>query len=73
MKPNFHYAVHYPDQVRDFGPVYSFWNFLGERLNKVLKNFNSNGWLGGQLEVSMMRSFARDSQLQNMVSHSPFL
>lgn len=72
MKPNSHWAVHYPDQIADFGPVYCFWNFLGERLNKVLKNFNSNGWVGGRLEVSMMRAFQRDVQVEALVRSSYF-
>ncbi|KAJ7755298.1 hypothetical protein DFH07DRAFT_773413 [Mycena maculata] len=57
MKPNHHWAVHIPDQILDHGPVYSFWAVLSERLNKILKNLNSNNWTGGQLEVSMMREF----------------
>ncbi|KAJ7782582.1 hypothetical protein DFH07DRAFT_864942 [Mycena maculata] len=57
MKPNHHWCVHIPDQVRDYGPLYSFWAFLMERLNKVLKNLNSNNWAGGLLEVSMVREF----------------
>ncbi|KAJ7114850.1 hypothetical protein C8R44DRAFT_880917 [Mycena epipterygia] len=59
MKPNHHWAVHIPDQILDYGPVYTFWAFLTERLNKVLKNLNSNNWTGGRLEVSMMREFHR--------------
>ncbi len=67
IKPNNHWGVHLPNQLRDFGPVYAFWTFLGERLNKLLKTFNNNSRKGGQLEVSMMRSFGRDVQLQHMV------
>ncbi|KAF7367179.1 hypothetical protein MSAN_00977800 [Mycena sanguinolenta] len=63
MKPNHHWAVHIPDQIRDFGPVYSFWAFLTERLNKILKNLNSNNWTGGRLEASMMREFHRSASL----------
>ncbi|EIW73973.1 hypothetical protein CONPUDRAFT_40430, partial [Coniophora puteana RWD-64-598 SS2] len=59
LKPNFHWAVHLSDQIRDFGPVYNFWAFLSERLNKVLKSFNVNNWTGGQVEISMMREFSR--------------
>ncbi|KIK78458.1 hypothetical protein PAXRUDRAFT_28616 [Paxillus rubicundulus Ve08.2h10] len=54
MKPNFHWAVHLAQQIRDYGPVYNFWAFLSERLNKVLKSSNSNNWTGGQIEISMM-------------------
>ncbi|KAF7368204.1 hypothetical protein MVEN_00140000 [Mycena venus] len=65
MKPNHHWAVHVPDQLDDFGPVYNFWAFLTERLNKLLKNLNSNNWTGGELEVSMMREFHRNAALDS--------
>lgn len=68
MKPNHHWAIHVPDQVLDYGPLYSIWAFLTERLNKVLKNLNSNNWSGGLLEVSMMREFHRMAQLDGLVS-----
>jgi hypothetical protein len=68
MKPNHHYSVHLPEQLRDFGPVYEFWTFLTERLNKILKSYNSNSWGGGHLEVSMMRHFDREVRVQNLVS-----
>ncbi|KIJ06469.1 hypothetical protein PAXINDRAFT_91934 [Paxillus involutus ATCC 200175] len=67
MKPNFHWAVHLAQQIRDYGPVYNFWAFLSERLNKVLKSSNSNNWTGGQIEISMMREFARGSRLDSLV------
>lgn len=68
MKPNHHWAVHLPDQITDFGSVYNFWSFLTERLNKVLKNLNSNNWNGGQIEISMMREFHRSTQTEHLVS-----
>lgn len=67
MKPNHHWAVHIPDEIMDFGPMYSFWAFLTERLNKILKNMNSNNWTGGRLEVSMMREFHRNAGLDAVV------
>jgi hypothetical protein len=67
LKPNHHWAVHIPDQVLDYGPVYGFWSFLTKRLNKVLKNLNSNNWSGGLLEVSMVREFHRMAQLDGLV------
>ncbi|KAG2123732.1 hypothetical protein DEU56DRAFT_745134 [Suillus clintonianus] len=66
MKPNFHWAVHLAQQIRDYGPVYNFWAFLSERLNKVLKSSNSNNWTGGQVEISMMREFMRAGQIDSM-------
>ncbi|EIW75570.1 hypothetical protein CONPUDRAFT_65494, partial [Coniophora puteana RWD-64-598 SS2] len=68
LKPNFHWAVHLTEQIQDFGPVYNFWAFLSERLNKVLKNSNVNNWKGGQIEISMLREFSRASRLNALVS-----
>jgi hypothetical protein len=69
MKPNFHWAVHLEEQIRDFGPVYNFWTFLSERLNKLLKSSNSNNWTtGGPLEISMMRKFIRGIRMDALVS-----
>ncbi|KAJ7611135.1 hypothetical protein DFH06DRAFT_1373949 [Mycena polygramma] len=68
LKPNHHWAVHIPDQILDYGPVYGFWAFLTERLNKVLKNLNSNNWSGGLLEVSMVREFQRMAQLDGLLN-----
>lgn len=67
MKPNHHWAVHLGDQLRDFGPVNGFWTFLSERLNKTLKNYNSNNHQQGQLEASMLRAFDRDVQIRAIV------
>jgi hypothetical protein len=47
--------------------VYNFWAFLTERLNKLLKNLNSNNWTGGLLEVSMMREFHRNAAVDSAV------
>ncbi|KAH9918949.1 hypothetical protein B0H21DRAFT_702299 [Amylocystis lapponica] len=68
LKPNHHYSMHVAAQIRDFGPVYNFWAFLPEHLNKVLKGFHLNNWSGGELEVSMMRAFLRSASLHNMIS-----
>jgi hypothetical protein len=68
MKPNHHYAVHLPQQLHNFGPVYEFWTFFTEHLNKILKNYNSNFWGGGWLEISMMQSFNRKVRVHNLVS-----
>ncbi|KAJ7589521.1 hypothetical protein C8J56DRAFT_1004280 [Mycena floridula] len=74
MKPNQHWVVHSPDQIRDYGPVYNFWEFLTECLNKVLKNMNmnSNNRPGGRQEVSMMREFSRKSRVEALVCKVPF-
>ncbi|KAF8578426.1 hypothetical protein K439DRAFT_1621346 [Ramaria rubella] len=68
LKPNYHFSVHLPAQIRDYGPVYGFWCFLDECLNKLLKSFKSNNWGNGNLEVSMMRGWGRDVQIRDMAS-----
>ncbi|KAJ7790616.1 hypothetical protein B0H14DRAFT_3161315 [Mycena olivaceomarginata] len=68
MKPNHHWSVHIPDQVVQYGPLNGFWAFLTERLNKILKNLNSNNWTGGRLEVSMMREFHRSSRITSVLN-----
>ncbi|KIK79556.1 hypothetical protein PAXRUDRAFT_28387 [Paxillus rubicundulus Ve08.2h10] len=66
MKPKFHWAVHLQQQILDYGPVYNFWAFLSEHLNKVLKGSNLNNWIGGQIEILMMREFVRGSQIDSL-------
>lgn len=68
MTPNMHWCVHIPDQILDYGPVYGIWCFLGERLNKLLKNYNVPNWNGGRLELSMMRALHRDCRIIRIVS-----
>jgi hypothetical protein len=67
MKPNHHWAIHIFDQIHDYGSVYNFWAFLGERLNGVLKNMNTSGWSGGMLEISMLREFERQVKMDRLV------
>ena len=68
MKPNHHWVVHIFDQIRDFGPVHSFWTFLFERLNKLLKGYNTNNHAGGEIEVSFFCEFHRDVQLRDILT-----
>ncbi|KZT18076.1 hypothetical protein NEOLEDRAFT_1081034 [Neolentinus lepideus HHB14362 ss-1] len=62
MKPNHHYATHVPEYVRDFGPPHEFWTFLFERLNKILKSFNTNNHGNGELECTFFQEFQRTCQ-----------
>lgn len=41
--PNLHWLSHMPDDIERYGPVYSWWLFVYERTNKLLKGANSNG------------------------------
>ncbi|EIW81993.1 hypothetical protein CONPUDRAFT_54023, partial [Coniophora puteana RWD-64-598 SS2] len=68
LKPNSHWAVHLCEQVLDYGPIYNFWAFLSEHLNKVLKSATFNKWVGGQIEITMMCEFTCSSRLDTIVS-----
>ncbi|KZV81223.1 hypothetical protein EXIGLDRAFT_575436, partial [Exidia glandulosa HHB12029] len=59
LKYNHHWATHIPDEIIDFGPVYGFWTFPGERINKLIKSLNSNNHRDGELEISFLREFLR--------------
>ncbi|KAJ7753257.1 hypothetical protein B0H16DRAFT_1835472 [Mycena metata] len=65
VKPNFHYT-HIFKIIRDFGPVYGFWTFLCERLNKLLKSYDTNNHGDGELEVTFFREFHRDANLREL-------
>ncbi|KAJ7669695.1 hypothetical protein B0H17DRAFT_949139, partial [Mycena rosella] len=67
VKPNFHYVTHIFQIIRDFGPVYGFWTFLFERLNKLLKSYDTNNHGDGELEVTFFREFHRDANLREVV------
>lgn len=68
MKPNHHWVVHLPDQLCDFGVVFSFWTFLSERLNKILKSLPSSFQKRGEIEASMLREFHCSIHINNLVS-----
>lgn len=67
---NFHWVLRLRQFIIHFGPVYGFWAFLIERLNYYLKQFRSNNWGGGKLEISMMRSFWKDAAVNAFVRPS---
>ncbi|KAF7371377.1 hypothetical protein MSAN_00774200 [Mycena sanguinolenta] len=74
IKPNHHYATHTPEDVRNYGPLQEFWTFLFERINKVLKSFNSSNHSGGELETSFFREFHRTIQTSRILAqaaHAP--
>lgn len=71
VKPNFHWVTRIFDQILDYGPVYGFWTFVFERLNKVLKNYLTNNHAGGELETTFIWEFMRNTSLQHLVSIFP--
>jgi hypothetical protein len=68
IKPNHHYAMDVPECIRDFGPFVGFWTFLFERLNKILKSYNTANHAGGELEVSFFRECHRTILHSRLVS-----
>lgn len=67
VKPNHHYLTHIFEQLDDYGPVYGFWTFVFERLNKVLKSYATSGHGGGEIEVAFIREFMRNAALRHIV------
>ncbi|EJU01955.1 hypothetical protein DACRYDRAFT_15916 [Dacryopinax primogenitus] len=55
--PTFHWVTHMDKQIQWLGPVHGFWTFLFEHLNKILKDFKTNGHKGGSLEITFAREF----------------
>ena len=60
VRPNFHCATHMIEQIRDYGPVYGFWLFSFERMNRVLKSINTNNRAGGEIETTYMHGFTKE-------------
>ncbi|KAI0323378.1 hypothetical protein GY45DRAFT_1376364 [Cubamyces sp. BRFM 1775] len=68
IRPNHHYATHTADFVRDYGPLRGFWTFLFERLNKILKSFDTNNHDGGAIEVTFFREFYCAARLHQLLA-----
>ncbi|KAG2058710.1 hypothetical protein BDR06DRAFT_866800, partial [Suillus hirtellus] len=67
VKPMHHFVTHILYPLHDYGPVYRFWTFLFERLNKLLKSYSTNNHNAGKLEVSFFHAFKKDQELWTMV------
>ncbi|KAE9388685.1 hypothetical protein BT96DRAFT_1072594 [Gymnopus androsaceus JB14] len=61
--PNHHYAMHYPDILKFWGPVATLSEFPGERLNGELANIPTNNHFV-EMEMTMIRQFAQKSNLK---------
>ncbi|KAI0650610.1 hypothetical protein C8Q79DRAFT_395434 [Trametes meyenii] len=68
VRPNHHYATHVPTFALKFGPLHEFWSFLFERLNKVLKSFNSNNRGDGELETTFFTEFHRTAASSRVIA-----
>jgi hypothetical protein len=56
--PNLHFLSHLPQDIRSHGPVYSWWLFPLERLNKLLKSTKRNGH-AQDIALQAFRKFER--------------
>lgn len=56
--------MHMFAQIQDYGPVYGFWLFTFERMNRVLKSINTNNHSGGDIETTYMRGFTKEVRLR---------
>lgn len=63
--PNLHFISHLVEDIRNFGPVYGYWNFALEQVNKLLKNINTNGHVG--MELSIYNSFLEFGVLEPLL------
>ena len=59
--------MHIFDQLSDYGPVYGIWSFTNERLNKLLKSYNTNNHGAGEVETSFMHAHIQDSRIRDLV------
>ncbi|KAL6299917.1 hypothetical protein BKA93DRAFT_703922, partial [Sparassis latifolia] len=66
LSPNQHFAVHFKDQFRTFGPAHSVWSFFFERVNHMLQQINKNNKLG-QMEKTMFQRFCMAQRLRALL------
>ncbi|KAE9407721.1 hypothetical protein BT96DRAFT_933145 [Gymnopus androsaceus JB14] len=68
-RPNHHYAHHYPDQMRFWGPMGTLSEYPGERLNGELQRIPTNNHFV-DMELTMIQQYSRKSKL-NAKFHDP--
>ena len=68
MAPNHHLCTHIAEQTDDFGPVPQMWAYGSERLNRVLKNANTNGHAGGEMEAAYANAHIRRQGVEVQVT-----
>ena len=56
ITPNMHSYLHLKSQIKDFGPIYSVWNFNFKRYNGLLKSINTSH--KDSFETTYMRGFS---------------
>ncbi|KAL1949361.1 hypothetical protein VTO73DRAFT_8242 [Trametes versicolor] len=71
LVPNYHFAMHYPQFFRLFGPVYAWWLFAHERFNGEQEKVNTNGRAAGEMELTLMRNWIAKHRLFELLSSLP--
>ncbi|MBW0517938.1 hypothetical protein O181_057653 [Austropuccinia psidii MF-1] len=63
VNPNHHYAMHIPEQLRNWGPLMGVSEFPGERLIGMLQKIKTNA-LNGCVEETIMKKFGHLQRVQ---------
>ncbi len=67
IKPNHHYSTHVGECMRNYGPLYNFWTFLYEWLNKVLKSYKTNNHGHRELKTMFFNDFQKTCHISQLV------
>ncbi|KAF4616061.1 hypothetical protein D9613_006378 [Agrocybe pediades] len=68
-RPNHHYAMHVPDQIKFWGPLIYVSEFKYETKNGNLQKINTNGHMW-ELDFTMLRQICRRGRLMAQVNDS---
>ena len=68
ITPNFHYALHYRETLRDHGPVYASWCFAFERMNLRISDIPTNK---RNVEQQYMRRFLLRKGIEDLKNRLP--
>lgn len=68
LVPKHHMALHFPEMLRDFGPVHAWRTFAFERLNQLFQNVLTNG-ISGRCYVRSTSSFTPDDDSRAVGTH----
>src|SRR2546430_17610431 len=63
ITPNLHLSLHLQECSHDFGPLYTFWCFSFERMNRILGNCNFFS-----LPIYVMRRLMNDNLIREISS-----
>ncbi|RHZ73011.1 hypothetical protein Glove_235g14 [Diversispora epigaea] len=64
ITPNLHLSLHLSTCSHDFSPLYAFWCFSFERINRILGSLSNSHW---QIELELMRRLINDNRINEMI------